>query len=42
MHRNAVSKSRADSLPAIVGILLIVGAGGGPRQVLIDTAGMVI
>jgi GntP family gluconate:H+ symporter len=37
MDRNAVSKSLADSLPPIAGILLIVGAGGGFKQVLIDT-----
>jgi GntP family gluconate:H+ symporter len=32
-----VSKSLTDSLPPIAGILLIVGAGGGFKQVLIDT-----
>lgn len=37
MDRNAVSKSLAESLPPIAGILLIVGAGGGFKQVLIDT-----
>ncbi len=37
MDRAAVSKSLADSLPPIAGILLIVGAGGGFKQVLIDT-----
>jgi GntP family gluconate:H+ symporter len=37
MDRTAVSKSLADSLPPIAGILLIVGAGGGFKQVLIDT-----
>jgi GntP family gluconate:H+ symporter len=37
MDRNAVSKSLSDSLPPIAGILLIVGAGGGFKQVLIDT-----
>ncbi|SDK34150.1 gluconate:H+ symporter, GntP family [Cryobacterium psychrotolerans] len=37
IDRNAVSTSLADSLPPIAGILLIVGAGGGSKQVLIDT-----
>lgn len=37
MDRAAVSKSLSDSLPPIAGILLIVGAGGGFKQVLIDT-----
>lgn len=37
MDRNAVSRSLSDSLPPIAGILLIVGAGGGFKQVLIDT-----
>jgi GntP family gluconate:H+ symporter len=37
MDRAAVSRSLADSLPPIAGILLIVGAGGGFKQVLIDT-----
>lgn len=37
MDRAAISKSLADSLPPIAGILLIVGAGGGFKQVLIDT-----
>ena len=37
MDRAAVAKSLSDSLPPIAGILLIVGAGGGFKQVLIDT-----
>jgi len=37
MGLNGVSKSLGDSLPPIAGILLIVGAGGGFKQVLIDT-----
>jgi len=37
MNRTMVSKSLTDSLPPIAGILLIVGAGGGFKQVLIDT-----
>jgi len=37
MDRAAVSKSLSASLPPIAGILLIVGAGGGFKQVLIDT-----
>ncbi|TFC84157.1 GntP family permease [Cryobacterium sp. TMT3-29-2] len=37
MDRSAVAKSLSDSLPPIAGILLIVGAGGGFKQVLIDT-----
>ena len=35
--RDAVSKSLDASLPPIAGIILIVGAGGGFKQVLIDT-----
>ena len=37
MNRATVSTSLTESLPAIAGILLIVGAGGGFKQVLIDT-----
>ena len=37
MDRAAIAKSLSDSLPPIAGILLIVGAGGGFKQVLIDT-----
>ncbi|WP_309615445.1 gluconate:H+ symporter [Salinibacterium sp.] len=37
MGRAAVSASLTASLPPIAGILLIVGAGGGFKQVLIDT-----
>ena len=37
MDRKAISKSLESSLPPIAGILLIVGAGGGFKQVLIDT-----
>ncbi|TFD32267.1 GntP family permease [Cryobacterium cryoconiti] len=37
MDRSAIAKSLSDSLPPIAGILLIVGAGGGFKQVLIDT-----
>lgn len=37
MSRDEVQKSLASGLPAIAGILLIVGAGGGFKQVLIDT-----
>ncbi|MEC5151744.1 gluconate:H+ symporter [Cryobacterium sp. GrIS_2_6] len=37
MTRTAVSTSLSASLPPIAGILLIVGAGGGFKQVLIDT-----
>lgn len=37
MNRQAISKSLESSLPPIAGILLIVGAGGGFKQVLIDT-----
>lgn len=37
MSRTELSESMGSSLPAIAGILLIVGAGGGFKQVLIDT-----
>ncbi|OZE99311.1 GntP family permease [Rhodococcoides fascians] len=37
MDRSAIAKSLESSLPPIAGILLIVGAGGGFKQVLIDT-----
>ncbi|WP_241973082.1 MULTISPECIES: GntP family permease [Cryobacterium] len=37
MDRAGVARSLSDSLPPIAGILLIVGAGGGFKQVLIDT-----
>lgn len=37
MTRKAISASLESSLPPIAGILLIVGAGGGFKQVLIDT-----
>jgi GntP family gluconate:H+ symporter len=37
MDRAAISSSVADALPPIAGIFLIVGAGGGFKQVLIDT-----
>ncbi|MFE7421210.1 GntP family permease [Rhodococcus sp. NPDC057529] len=37
MDRNAIAASLESSLPPIAGILLIVGAGGGFKQVLIDT-----
>ncbi|MFC8179547.1 gluconate transporter [Rhodococcus sp. 14-2470-1b] len=37
MDRPAIAKSLESSLPPIAGILLIVGAGGGFKQVLIDT-----
>ena len=37
MDRAAISKSAAASLLPIAGIILIVGAGGGLKQVLIDT-----
>lgn len=36
LDRRQISASVAGSLPAIAGILLIVGAGGGFKQVLID------
>jgi GntP family gluconate:H+ symporter len=37
MDKSALAKSASDSLPPIAGIILIVGAGGGLKQVLIDT-----
>jgi GntP family gluconate:H+ symporter len=37
LGRAGVQKSMSASLPEIAGILLIVGAGGGFKQVLIDT-----
>ncbi|GAA1140157.1 gluconate:H+ symporter [Nocardioides aquiterrae] len=37
MDRSAISRTVADSLPPIAGILLIVAAGGGFKQVLVDT-----
>jgi GntP family gluconate:H+ symporter len=37
MNRATVATSLTESLPPIAGILLIVGAGGGFKQVLIDT-----
>jgi GntP family gluconate:H+ symporter len=37
MDRAAVSNTLGASLPDVAGILLIVGAGGGFKQVLIDT-----
>jgi GntP family gluconate:H+ symporter len=37
MDRSAVSKSLESALPPVAGVLLIVGAGGGFKQVLIDT-----
>ncbi|RJS46483.1 GntP family permease [Nocardioides cavernaquae] len=37
MDRKAVAKSVETSLPAIAGILLIVAAGGGFKQSLVDT-----
>ncbi len=37
MDRSAVAQTLEKSLPPIAGILLIVGAGGGLKQVLIDT-----
>ncbi len=37
MDRAAITKSVETSLPAIAGILLIVAAGGGFKQVLVDT-----
>ncbi len=37
MDRAAVTSSVESSLPAIAGILLIVAAGGGFKQVLVDT-----
>ena len=37
MDRAGITKSVESSLPAIAGILLIVAAGGGFKQVLVDT-----
>jgi GntP family gluconate:H+ symporter len=37
MDRQKISEISATSLPAIAGILLIVAAGGGFKQVLVDT-----
>lgn len=37
MDRKQVAKSLESSLPPIAGILLIVGAGGGFKQLLVDT-----
>src|SRR5512142_342868 len=37
LGRHAISASVAGSLPAIAGILLIVGAGGGFKQTIVDT-----
>jgi GntP family gluconate:H+ symporter len=37
MDRAGITKSVADALPPIAGILLIVAAGGGFKQVLVDT-----
>ncbi|MEY9851953.1 GntP family gluconate:H+ symporter [Leifsonia sp. EB41] len=37
MNRKSLQDSLTSSLPPIAGILLIVGAGGGFKQVLIDT-----
>jgi GntP family gluconate:H+ symporter len=37
MDKEGITKSIADSLPPIAGILLIVAAGGGFKQVLVDT-----
>ncbi|WGD36780.1 gluconate:H+ symporter [Lysinibacter sp. HNR] len=37
MDRRALQSSLTSSLPPIAGILLIVGAGGGFKQVLVDT-----
>jgi gluconate:H+ symporter, GntP family len=37
MNRETITKSVSDSLPPIAGILLIVSAGGGFKQVLVDT-----
>ncbi|WP_345149865.1 GntP family permease [Arthrobacter ginkgonis] len=37
MDRRGIAKSLEKSLPPIAGILLIVGAGGGFKQTLIDT-----
>jgi GntP family gluconate:H+ symporter len=37
MNKETITKSVADALPPIAGILLIVSAGGGFKQVLVDT-----
>ncbi|PXW27793.1 UNVERIFIED_CONTAM: GntP family gluconate:H+ symporter [Williamsia faeni] len=37
MDRDTISKATGAALPAIAGILLIVAAGGGFKQVLVDT-----
>jgi len=37
MNKTAIAETLETSLPPIAGILLIVGAGGGFKQVLIDT-----
>jgi GntP family gluconate:H+ symporter len=37
MDKDGITKSIGDSLPPIAGILLIVAAGGGFKQVLVDT-----
>lgn len=37
MDRTRISTTLGDALPPIAGILLIVGAGGGFKQVLVDT-----
>jgi gluconate:H+ symporter, GntP family len=37
MSRSAVSTSLEKALPPVAGVLLIVGAGGGFKQVLVDT-----
>ena len=37
MNRKELSSSVGNSLPAIAGILLIVGAGGGFKQTIVDT-----
>ena len=37
MNKEGITKSVGDALPPIAGILLIVAAGGGFKQVLVDT-----
>jgi GntP family gluconate:H+ symporter len=37
MDRKRISTTLSDALPPIAGIILIVGAGGGFKQVLVDT-----
>ena len=37
MNKETITKSVSDALPPIAGILLIVAAGGGFKQVLVDT-----